>query len=117
MAEETAATSETLEDAIDAATENVAVRMNELSELDDAASGAGAGLAHLLDVPVHVTVEVGRTEISLGDLAKIAAGSLIELDRESNQPADILVNGKIVARGEIVTIDDRYGVRITSVEP
>lgn len=117
MAEETAATPETLEDAIDAATENVAVRMNELSELDDAASGEGAGLAHLLDVPVHVTVEVGRTEISLGDLAKIASGSLIELDREANQPADILVNGKIVARGEIVTIDDRYGVRITSVEP
>jgi len=106
-----------LERAIDSATESVSVRMNELDELDDASSGEGAGLAHLMDVPVWVTVEVGRTEITLGELAHLSPGSLLELDREAHQPADILVNGKIVARGEIVTIGEHYGVRIVTVEP
>jgi flagellar motor switch protein FliN/FliY len=106
-----------LEQAIDKATESVSVRMNELDELADASSGESAGLAHLMDVPVHVTVEVGRTEISLGELARVSPGSLLELDSEAHQPADILVNGKIVARGEIVTIGEHYGVRITTVEP
>jgi len=108
---------EKLEEAIDSATEAVAVQTNQLHELDDAASGDGGGLAHLMDVPVHVTVEVGRKEISLGDLARLSPGALLELDREAHEPADILVNGKVVAHGEVVTIDDSYGVRITSVEP
>jgi flagellar motor switch protein FliN/FliY len=117
MSKEAETTVPPLEQALDAAAQSIAVRMNELDELADASSGEGAGLAHLLDVPVHVTVEVGRTEISLGELARVSPGSLLELDREAHQPADILVNGKIVARGEIVTIDEHYGVRITSVEP
>ena len=111
-----------LEAAVDAAAENVAVQANELPELDGALGStgdgtSGAGLAHLMDVPVHVTVEVGRTSITLGELSQLAPGSLLELDREAHEPADILVNGKVVARGEIVTIDETYGVRITSVEP
>lgn len=110
-------TAQDLEDAVDAATRSVAVHARELDEIEDAASGEGAGLAHLMEVPVHVTVEVGRTEISLGELSRLSPGSLLELDREAHEPADILVNGKIVARGEIVTIDEHYGVRITSVEP
>jgi flagellar motor switch protein FliN len=52
----------------------------------------------------------------LGDLVRLKSGTLLELDRESHEPADILVNGKIVAHGEIVTVDNHYGVRITSVE-
>jgi len=106
-----------LEQAIDDATEAVAVQVNELSEL---AGGEGSGeemdLGNLLDVPVIVTVEVGQTRMTLGDLVKLGPGSLVSLDRESHQPADILVNGKIVARGEIVTIEGSYGVRITGVE-
>lgn len=117
MSEEEAMTADDLEEAVDAATESVAVRARELEELEGAAGGEAGGLAHLMDVPVHVAVEVGRTEISLGELAQLAPGSLLELDREAHEPADILVNGKIVARGEIVSIDDHYGVRITSVEP
>ena len=115
--EEQATDAADLEAAVDAATENVAVQANELEELTGSPAGEGAGLAHLMEVPVHVTVEVGRTEISLGELAQLAPGSLLELDREAHEPADILVNGKVVARGEIVTIDESYGVRITSVEP
>ncbi|MEO7155865.1 MAG: flagellar motor switch protein FliN [Planctomycetota bacterium] len=88
----------------------------ELEELDQTKSqGDPLGLAQLLDVAVRVTVEVGRARMTLADLVQLAPGSLITLDRETHEPVDILVNGKLVARGEIVTIDQSYGVRITAV--
>ena len=107
-----------LERAIDQATANVAVQMTRLDELAPGAAGAnGIGLGNLLDVPVGVTVEVGRARITLGDLVRLGPGSLLVLDREAHEPADILVNSKIVAHGEIVTVDDQFGIRITAVEP
>jgi len=118
--EEAAKAEETpdLEKAIDEVTEAVAVQTSELEELGGlgAKTGDNVGLDNLLDVPVKVTVHVGRAQVTLGELVKLTSGSLLELDRESHQPADILVNGKVVARGEIVTINDYYGVRITSVD-
>ena len=113
MSEET---DQDVEQAVDAATEAVRVQAEQLPEFGDAgAVGDPMGLPHLLDVPVAITVEVGRTRMSLAELVELGPGSLIELDREAHEPADILVNGKVVARGEVVTIDDSYGVRITSV--
>ena len=105
-----------LEEQIDRATDAVAVQSNQLDELS-ASEGYGAplGLASLTDVPVRVTVEVGRASLTLAELVELRAGSLVELDREAHEPADILVNGKVVARGEIVTMEDHYGVRITSL--
>ena len=106
----------TVEQAIDAATSAVLVQANQLDELAPAAmSGEPVGLSNLMDVPVKVTVEVGRTRMTLRDLVALGAGSLVMLDREAHEPADILVNGKIVAHGEVVTIDGGYGVRVTSV--
>ena len=105
-----------LEAAVDAASEAVAVQAQELEELAAGAAGEEVGLSNLLDVPVRVTVEVGRVRMRLADLVHLAPGSLLELDRDAHEPADILVNGKVVARGEIVTIDQSYGVRITEVE-
>jgi flagellar motor switch protein FliN/FliY len=94
----------------------VVVSKPELDELDAGkTSGDPLGLAQLLDVAVRVTVEVGRAKMTLADLVQLAPGSLIQLDRETHEPVDILVNGKLVARGEIVTIDQSYGVRITAV--
>ena len=106
-----------VEEAIDRATEAVAVQAHELHEL----GGGGAALesmelGKLLDVPVEVSVEVGQSRMTLGELVRLGPGSLVELTREAHEPADILVNGKIVARGEIVMIDQNYGVRITRVE-
>ena len=96
--------------------QGVAVSKAQLDELaSDKAQGDPLGLAQLLDVAVRVTVEVGRARMTLADLVQLAPGSLIQLDREIHEPVDILVNGKLVARGEIVTIDQSYGVRITSV--
>ena len=104
--------------AIEAATRAVEVGTARLTELEGAPlAGAAIGMAHLMDVPVRVTVEVGRRQLPLSELARLAPGSLVVLDRQAHEPADILVNGRVVAHGEIVTIDGAYGVRVTKVLP
>ncbi len=109
---------EKLEATIDRATEAVAVGTRKLEDLGQSSPGGEElSLAQLSDVPIPVTVQIGRVRLTLGDLCRLKTGSLLELDREAHEPADILVNGKTVARGEIVTIENHYGVRITSVEP
>lgn len=107
---------EALEEAIDEATEAVQAEVHKLDQLDPDGNADGSmGLEQLLQVGVEVTVEVGRTRSTFSELMKLGPGALIELDRDAHEPADVLVNGKIVAHGEIVTIGDRYGVRITDV--
>lgn len=93
----------------------VAVQSNMLNELSESASGDPIGLENLLDVPVKVTVQIGETRMTLAKLIDMRPGTLVPLDREAHEPADILVNGRVVARGEVVTIDHSYGVRITTV--
>ena len=105
-----------LESAIDNATEAVRVQSQQLDELSDQSSDGGLGMAHLMDVPVQITVEIGRRRIQLSELCKLGPGSLLELDREAHEPADVLVNGKVVARGEVVTLGESYALRITEVE-
>ena len=117
MSDETETQEDTsdLDEAIESASESVAVQSQALDELAGASGeGEGVGLKKLLDVPVRVAVEVGRVRMNLGELVQLKPGSLLVLDRASHEPADLLVNGKIVARGEIVTIDNSYGIRITS---
>jgi len=117
MTEESVRQSDDVEAAIDQAVEAVSVRAGELGAIDAAgAAGDPIGLDGLLAVPVEITVRVGRTRIPLATLVELAPGSLVQLDREAHEPADVLVNGKLMARGEIVTIDEKLGVRITSVE-
>lgn len=116
MTDATTKSAEELTDAIDAATEAAMVHAAEIGPLQKTPRGGDAiGFEHLLDVPVHVTVEIGRTRVPLEELAKLVAGSVLTLDRAAHEPCDILVGGKIVARGEIVTVGENYGVRITSV--
>ncbi len=111
-------TTSNLESAIDAATEAVRITASKLDPLPPGSPGAEQlGLDSLMAVPVKVTVEVGKSKIPLGELVKLAPGSLVPLEREAHEPVDVLVNGKVVARGEVVTIDRRFGVRITSVLP
>ena len=66
-------------------------------------------------IPVEVTVELGRTKISLKDLYELAEGSIVELERLAGEPLDLVVNGQIVAQGEVVAIDENYGLRITHI--
>jgi flagellar motor switch protein FliN/FliY len=68
-----------------------------------------------MDVPLEVTVELGRTTKSISDVLDFAPGKIIELNRLAGEPIDILVNGKNVARGEVVVIEESFGVRITEI--
>ncbi len=69
----------------------------------------------LFDVPLTITVELGRTKMTLKQVLDLSVGSLIELDKLTGEPVDILVNGKLIARGEVVVIDENFGVRITEI--
>lgn len=101
---------------LDQAAQAVAVQAAQLDELNSASvGGPGLGMGNLMDVPVRVTVEIGRKRVTLAELARLGPGALLVLEREAHEPADILVNGKVVARGEVVTVDGSYGVRVTEV--
>lgn len=69
----------------------------------------------VLDIPVSISLRVGCTEIAIRDLVKLVEGSVIALDRDASEPMDLLVNGTLIARGEIVVVDGRFGVRLTEV--
>jgi flagellar motor switch protein FliN len=81
-----------------------------------AAGNAGAAdLERLNDVMVELTVEVGRTRMTLGQALALGPGSVVTLDRLADKPVDLLVNGRPIARGEVVVIDEEFGLRITEV--
>ena len=69
----------------------------------------------LLDVPLEVTVELGRTRMTIQDLLALGPGSVIELDKVAGEPLDIVVNNRLVARGEAVVVNDKFGIRITDI--
>lgn len=94
----------------------VPLKPDDLPSLNPSkAQGEAIGLDHLMNVTVPLTVELGRTRISIAGLSQFAPGSLVTLEREAHEPVDVLVNGKLVAKGEVVTVGSRYGVRITSM--
>jgi flagellar motor switch protein FliN/FliY len=72
-------------------------------------------LDFILDIPLEVSVELGRTKIPISDLLQLGQGSVIELAKLTGEPLDILVNQKLVARGEVVVINDKFGVRLTDI--
>lgn len=91
----------------------------DFNGLDRGAPGnAGSGdtkLDVILDIPVTLSMEIGRTSISIQDLLQLAKGSVVELDRMAGEPLDVLVNGTLVARGEVVVVNDKFGVRLNNV--
>lgn len=88
---------------------------DELSDGGKAAESSEVNLELVLDIPVNISLRVGTTEISIRDLVKLVEGSVIALDRDAGEPMDVLVNGTLIAHGEIVVVDDRFGVRLTDV--
>ena len=69
----------------------------------------------ILDIPVHLTVELGRTRISIRNLLQLAHGSVVELDGLAGEPMDVLVNGTLIAQGEVVVVNDKFGIRLTDI--
>ncbi|PSS56380.1 flagellar motor switch protein FliN [Pseudomonas sp. BBP2017] len=84
-------------------------RSNEQVTLD------GPNLDVILDIPVSISMEVGSTEINIRNLLQLNQGSVIELDRLAGEPLDVLVNGTLIAHGEVVVVNEKFGIRLTDV--
>jgi flagellar motor switch protein FliN/FliY len=69
----------------------------------------------ILDVPVTISMEIGRTQINIRNLLQLTQGSVVELDRFAGEPLDVLVNGTLIAHGEVVVVNDKFGIRLTDV--
>lgn len=76
---------------------------------------AANNLDLILDIPVHLTVELGRTKIAIRNLLQLAQGSVVELDGLAGEPMDVLVNGYLIAQGEVVVVNDKFGIRLTDI--
>jgi flagellar motor switch protein FliN len=78
-------------------------------------AAAPQGFDMIMDIPVRLTVELGRTKISIRNLLQLAHGSVVELDGLAGEPMDVLVNGTLIAQGEVVVVNDRFGIRLTDI--
>jgi flagellar motor switch protein FliN len=87
--------------------------MTEAPALDSLAAGRNFRL--LADIPLRLSVEVGSTSLKLAELMDLSEGSVVELDRQANELLDILVNGTLIARGEVVTVGGKFGIRVVDV--
>ena len=103
-----------------------AIDPNDLQEIGSLADGVQAGddalnklkvqnLDFILDIPLKVTVELGRTSVVIKDLLQLGQGSVLELDKLAGEPLEILVNGKLVAKGEVVVVNEKFGIRLTDI--
>ena len=79
------------------------------------ASGAGNDINMILDIPVQLTVELGRTRIPIKNILQLAQGSVVELEAMAGEPMDVLVNGYLIAQGEVVVVNEKFGIRLTDV--
>ncbi len=86
-------------------------------QLSGSAQGAATpqGFDMILDIPVALTVELGRTKISIRNLLQLAHGSVVELDGLAGEPLDVLINGTLIAQGEVVVVNDKFGIRLTDI--
>ena len=80
-----------------------------------AAGGAGNDLNMILDIPVQLTVELGRTRIPIKQVLQLAQGSVVELETLAGEPMDVLVNGYLIAQGEVVVVNEKFGIRLTDI--
>ena len=78
-------------------------------------TNAPANLDMILDIPVNMTVELGRTKIAIRNLLQLAQGSVVELEGMAGEPMDVLVNGCLIAQGEVVVVNDKFGIRLTDI--
>jgi flagellar motor switch protein FliN len=90
---------------------------NLLSAGSDAVNRSGINADVLNNIAITISVEVGRTSLKIKDLMRLTQGSVVELDRLAGEPLDLLVNNTLVAQGEVVLVNERYGVRLTQVIP
>ncbi len=101
------------------AQETPEIRPAEFAELNPQGAGEAppvpGGLELLLDIPLPVTVELGRARLAIREILQLGPGSVIPLDRLAGEPVDVLVSGTLVARGEVVVVDENFGIRISEI--
>ncbi len=103
------------------ATEATSGKDYERAEFKDLNSGSSqlttvdANLDVILDIPVTLSMEIGRTELPIQNLLQLNQGSVVELDRMAGEPMDVLINGTLIAHGEVVVINEKFGIRLTDV--
>ena len=116
-----AALQEQADTADEGGAESLDMQQHQMDSLVDTSSGSDhvAGddvkLDAILDIPVHISMEIGRTQISIRNLLKLNQGSVVELDRLAGEPMDVLVNGTLIARGEVVVVNEKFGLRLTDI--
>lgn len=91
------------------------VELDELQDETPIAVGDNPDLDVILDIPVTIAMEVGSTSITIRNLLQLNQGSVIELDRLAGEPLDVLVNGTLIAHGEVVVVNEKFGIRMTDV--
>lgn len=101
---------------VEVSPERVEIRAPSLASLREDKSGIEAlNIDFILDIPLQLSVELGRTRILINDLLQLGKGSVIELNRVVGDPVEILINEKPVARGEVVVVNEKFGVRLTDI--
>lgn len=108
---------ETPEDDFDAEAEALALDALEDESIGSGFKGGETGpeLDVILDIPVRISMEVGSTQIPIRNLLQLNQGSVVELDRLAGEPLDVMVNGTLIAHGEVVMVNDKFGIRLTDV--
>ncbi|WP_017444784.1 flagellar motor switch protein FliN [Gayadomonas joobiniege] len=98
---------------------NDEAQVADLEDFNDPKSDLSADeknkLDTILDIPITISMEVGRSKISIRNLLQLNQGSVVELDRVAGEPLDVLVNGTLIAHGEVVVVNDKFGIRLTDV--
>jgi flagellar motor switch protein FliN/FliY len=88
----------------------------QIQETASVAAGVTAlDIARVMEVPVQLTAEIGRTRITIKNLLQLSQGSVVELDGLAGQPLDVLINGYLIAQGEVVVVNEKYGIRLTDI--
>jgi flagellar motor switch protein FliN/FliY len=96
--------------------EAVEAKTAQFSNVQDTGKSSGQrGLEFIMDIPLQVSVELGRTRLLVNDLLRLGQGSVIELSKLAGEPMEVLVNQKLVARGEVVVVNEKFGVRLTDI--
>ena len=89
--------------------------MKDLSADALAENGETTNLESILDIPIRLSIEIGNARMNIGNLLTLNAGSVVELDRLAGEPLDVLINGTLIAHGEVVVVNEKFGIRLTDV--
>ena len=101
--------------ALEEQAEAEAVPVEQLNDSSQPQAGSDMNLDMVLELPVTISMEIGRTKISIRNLLQLSQGSVIELDRLAGEAMDVLVNDTLIAHGEVVVVNDKFGIRLTDV--